>query len=490
MNSLNAVEIAQATDRHEPVGFSDMPRLTQGGVGQAFGQGELKPQRKATKKTASIIGERKAYDLAFYLTVAYLALEYGRPQNTFPGLAQLHLPGVVTGLLLVALLGSRRVIVSHIQTKLFIGLLIFMAAHVPFAANNYWAYQTTRGMAIVFVAYLAITTFADSLEKVQIMINTWLVVLIYQAINGIIHGGVGIGGFFQDENDLALVLNIGVPFAYFLSLETQRPLRKLMLQLIGVLLAVASIFTFSRGGFVGLVGVLIYCWWKSPGKGRSTFIVATFITAIISFAPTGFWEEIETLKKGRQESTAATRIYLWDKAWKMFIDHPVTGVGPGNFPWNVEKYERPRQAIGGKLHGGRAAHSLYFTLISELAVPGILVFTIMLYSDYRDKKEIIKIAKGKKESISGNTRNLPDGGEQPSKDIKTAQFVALALNGSLVGYLISGAFLSVLYYPNFWIILALGVALKQAVFRSTSRQGQVMHGRLHGGRVVNSVNLT
>jgi hypothetical protein len=48
-------------------------------------------------------------------------------------------------------------------------------------------------------------------------------------------------------------------------------------------------------------------------------------------------------------------------------------------------------------------------------------------------------------------------------ELRKAYFIALAINGSLIGYLISGAFISVLYYPHFWLLTAITCTLKNIV---------------------------
>jgi len=40
---------------------------------------------------------------------------------------------------------------------------------------------------------------------------------------------------------------------------------------------------------------------------------------------------------------------------------------------------------------------------------------------------------------------------------------ALALEGSLISYLVSGAFISILYYPNIWVLMGFVVSLKKIV---------------------------
>ena len=64
--------------------------------------------------------------MLFYLTIAYLLLEFGRPQDLVPVLSFLHLPGLVSALLVLSVIFSGRVELSDKQTRLFALLLLLM----------------------------------------------------------------------------------------------------------------------------------------------------------------------------------------------------------------------------------------------------------------------------------------------------------------------------------------------------------------------------
>src|SRR2546428_13364558 len=146
--------------------------------------------------------------MLFYLTIAYLLLEFGRPQDLVPALSPLHLPGLVSALLVLALMLSGRVELSDKQTRLFALLLLLMALHVPFARNNYAALQAAKDMLMTFVAYLAIATSVNTLGKVRTFITPWLGIHFLLAVHGIVKQGRGVGGFLGDENDFAMTLNM------------------------------------------------------------------------------------------------------------------------------------------------------------------------------------------------------------------------------------------------------------------------------------------
>jgi O-antigen ligase len=424
----------------------------------AIRKSQLSVQREGILRTARAAG----FGLPFWLTVLYLAFEYGRPQNSLPALGNLHLPGVVTVSLGLAMLTSGRIDLSDIQTKLFVVFLGLMAALVPFAVNNGAAFYTTLAMLILFVAYLAIVNFVDSFEKFETIINAWIVIHIYLAITVILHKGMGVGGYFGDENDVALALNMILPFSFFLALEAKTQSKRVLFLISTAIFLVAIAATSSRGGFVGLVAVGLYCWLRSPRKLMSAMAVVLLIFTIIQFAPKGYWDRMNTITTDTDDpyGTGQDRIYSWKAAWKMFLDYPILGVGPGNFPWNFSDYE-PSGGFGGhdgmegRLHTGRAAHSLYFTLIPELGTVGTILFTWMLLSSLRDLRFIRK-----------RIREKPQRLEEDIHFRERVRYLTLALGGSLPGFLASGAFISVLYYPNFWIWLALVVALKRQVVSS------------------------
>lgn len=392
----------------------------------------------------------------FYLTLIYLALEYGRPQGTIPMLEVLHLPGIVVILLIFALFKSGKLHLRDTQTKLFVAFLSLMAVHIPFAVNNYWAYQTTTTMLTTFVVFLGIITFVDSLERFLVMVSVWIGIHVYLAVIGIAKGGQGVGGFFKDENDLALTMNMVIPFSFFLVLEGKTFSRRIFLMLVTGVFIACNVLTMSRGGFVGLACVGLYCWVRSPRKVASSIGVAILISAMLYAAPERYWAEISSVQAeadGSKIGTGHDRLYSWNAGWRMFLDYPLFGVGPGNFPWNFAQYETA-EGFGGRIHGGREAHSIYFTLIPELGIVGTAIFILMIRTDWRYRKTVAALEINERSCI-GTYGVL----ERAHK----VRYLAFAMSGSLIGFLVSGTFISVLYYPNFWILLAFRTALVKSV---------------------------
>jgi O-antigen ligase len=140
------------------------------------------------------------------------------------------------------------------------------------------------------------------------------------------------GGTFE-PNVTSQFLQMALPFAaaYFLAAAPRRRILYLAL----LLLSAAAMFaTFSRGGWfgaaVGLAIVVAATWWKRRAVGASTWALSALTAVgVILFIPA----VAVILARGAQgdQLSAAYRLADWRTAFAMVRDHPLLGVGKGNY---------------------------------------------------------------------------------------------------------------------------------------------------------------
>jgi O-antigen ligase len=189
----------------------------------------------------------------------------------------------------------------------------------------------------------------------------------------------------------------------------------------------------------------------------TAFIIGILALFAVLVAPPTYWNEVRSIaEEGAETGTGEERFYTWKIGWHMFLDNPIIGVGQGNFPWVFGKYEL--QVMGsddpfyGRSVAGRAAHSIYFTMLPELGILGTCILIVIIYYTFLD----LKIIRGK--VFKKNNKIL-------NKMSDKWFYMSLALEGALVSYLVSGIFISTLYYPNLWILMGFIVSLKHIVIR-------------------------
>ena len=148
---------------------------------------------------------------------------------------------------------------------------------------------------------------------------------------------------------------------------------------------------------------------------------------MLIFAPEKYWEEMEssTSDQTLTVGTGAERLYTWGIGWEMFLGNPILGVGQGNFPWNFENYQGGDRFNTRSL-AGRAAHSMYFTLLPELGTVGTGLFILMVLSNY----SVLGKVRSRAKHLADSSPNDP----RKERDIAFSSALSSALEAAVVGY--------------------------------------------------------
>ena len=170
---------------------------------------------------------------------------------------------------------------------------------------------------------------------------------------------------------------------------------------------------------------------------------------VLYFTPDEYISDMETIND-TEDGTRNERLMSWGYGWDMFLANPILGVGAANYPTTVYLYQENTETFkaGGQKHlWGRLAHSMWFTLIPELGLVGIVIYFSIVFTILSMLRRI----------ISGS---LVDNSQEAS--------VAKAIIVSMVGFFSCGLFVSILYYPQFWHLVAFSSASFN-VFRNDGR---------------------
>lgn len=175
-----------------------------------------------------------------------------------------------------------------------------------------------------------------------------------------------------DPNDLALMLALSLPVAYYLTLRRETKLRWLYLFQIAIV-AGAIFLTASRGGVIAMaVGLSIVVWTLPmlPARGRAALILAMVITgsAAAALIPASSWKRIATLGSEISEGTLNSRTMLWHTGLAAFGNSAFQGVGSGAFPEVIEPI------LGRPTNFTPVAHNSYISVLVETGIVGFACF--------------------------------------------------------------------------------------------------------------------
>jgi probable O-glycosylation ligase (exosortase A-associated) len=275
-------------------------------------------------------------------------------------------------------------------------------------------------------------------------------VALFNKVNeiGLVEGtrvtiGRDLGSVLGDPNDLSLVLLFPLSFALALTMSPAIPRYQRLLGLgTVVVLLLAIVATQSRGGLLGVVAVLaVFAWRRVRSKtllfgGGAILLGVLYLVAGISGRKSGGAAEA-----GLDES-AMGRLHAWEAAFGMALDNPLTGVGLNNFYSNYFFYSAYWDGLN------HAVHSTWFGVLGETGFVGLFAFLAMLVA-------LIRSASTSLRKISGAKDTFP----------RVLEPVAEGILAGLVGFCVSGTFLTQGFTWPLYILLALTVALAHFVSR-------------------------
>jgi O-antigen ligase len=232
-----------------------------------------------------------------------------------------------------------------------------------------------------------------------------------------------IGGLFDNPNDLALHLVTMAPIALALALKTHNPFSKMIYLGCVLLITGGVIVTFSRGGLLGLMcagGVLL--WKLLPGL-RIVVVAAVLVFGgiLVLFAPGGY---------GGSQRVASASARLDDLKRSILITsrHPIVGVGMNNYIIYSDH--------------GKATHNSYTQVASEMGLAAAAVYILFIIAPFKGLKKIEQESSG----IKANRRYY---------------YLAICLQASLAGYMVTSFFASVAYLWYIYYLVAYAVCLRR-----------------------------
>ena len=406
-------------------------------------------------RPSGTLARRDRIGAVFLASLLWLLFEFGRP-FTPPGL-----PLALTAVVFIDWMLKREKQLGP-RWIWWLVLLGVVASGLLLAPNTYAAYFYTRLMGILILGIcLPLQGLLTSLRRLRWWLNTFILVAFYVGAWAATHGGYGpAASNGQDENYVAALMTVGAALAYFAFFTEKRLWFRLVLgmAMFSFLAAMARAQDPSRGGFLALVAVGLYCLWRSPRKVMGLSIVGAVSAGMLLFAGDRFWKEIDTTTD-YQDGTGDMRLEVWKAGLRMWKANPVLGVGAGNLRWVIGDYQSEEQfeKFGRSLGGSIIAHSSHVEMVAELGSVGALAMIVLTWSTWNG---LGKIRPPKRKP----------GEPPPHPDLVELGHYADAVRSAILAVLVAGTFLSLFYYAHLWVLIAVGTAMPYVHRRILQRE--------------------
>jgi putative inorganic carbon (HCO3(-)) transporter len=245
------------------------------------------------------------------------------------------------------------------------------------------------------------------------------------------------GSYISDNNTHALAMVTVLPLLVFL--VTLAPTKWLKRAAIGVavLTACAALGSYSRGALLGGAGMVLFLWLKSSAKFKTSIALVLLAPVIYMAMPDKWVGRMESIEDYQEDASAMGRINAWKFALEVASEFPQGG-GFSVFTPTMFKLYAPEPE---RFH---VAHSIYFQVLGEHGYLGLLLYLLLFLFAWRTGTRVIRYCKQKPE-------------------LGWATKLAQMCQVSIIGFMTSGAFLSLAYYDLIYYVIAILVTLEKVL---------------------------
>lgn len=316
-------------------------------------------------------------------------------------------------------------------TILLILLPLWMTVTLLFAFHFADAMERWKSVMKIFFFVLVTASVLRSRKHVDVLI--WILVLsvgffgikggIFTLLTGgssRVYGPPG-ESFISDNNAISVALVMIIPLAHYLALTAERRLIKYGLYATMALSAAAVLGSQSRGAFLAIVCMSGFLWLRSRQKLLLGVLVALMLPIAIISMPDSWKDRMRTVETYEQDSSAMGRINSWHTAFNIANDRPLVGGGFELYSKDTfARYAPNPEAV-------HSAHSIYFQMLGEHGYVGLMLFLSLGISGWINARRIIRSA-----------RDRPE--------LAWAADLARAIQVSLIGFAVGGAFVNIGYW--------------------------------------------
>lgn len=391
----------------------------------------------------------KTQHFSFWMICCYLFFEFVRPQSIFTAIdflpwAQLFLLGSLVG----AMMDPSVKWVSGAANKLMI--LFFLSICISIFTAQFPAVSKNHFMDFFgwFVIFFLVGAIVNTKERLYIFIMIYLIAAAKVAIGtskawamrGFSFAGWGLmgpPGYFANSGELAILMLMLFPLAFYfyqLLKDKVKPWEKWLLIVFWVCPILTVLGASSRGAQIALVIELLIIFRKSIIKPKMFIGVAILCFTLFQLLPA---EQKERFSQSGDDKTSQQRLLYWQRGWEMMKDYPLTGVGFFNFASYFEVHYSQDMLY----ETAQLPHNIFVQVGTDVGFVGLFIFAVLLFYS-------LVITYG----MVLNKRTDP---------LEKAWGAGLGLG--VLGFIVAGQFVTVTYYPFFWIHLAMICALNNLI---------------------------
>ncbi len=425
-----------------------------------YGRPEIKIEDMYAMKFSSLWSAFRREHISLWMLCIYFMFEYVRPQTLYPELDILPWPLIfLLATLISAIMDGSAKWVSNVENRLLILFAVIVIISGIFSFRPSVSLDKWQVFGSWFISYFLIITIVNTEKRMILFLLAYCLFSLKMSQHGALtwaergfsfatHGLVGSPGYFKNSGEYAIQMLIygSLSISIVISLKGYfGRYKKWIFYALAATGYMAVMGASSRGAQLALLAMALWAILKQDGGWKGVLAMAVAGAVLFYVLPD---EQMKRFQEMGQDGDSLQRLAYWEYALTHIVpEYPVLGIGYYN--WLTYLGFMEPNGIG-PFEMVQVCHNIFIEVLSEMGVIGLFVYLLLIVYAFK---------------INARTRDLARGTEKI-----LFYNLSLGLDAGLIAFLVAGSFVTVTYYPFFWVQIAMIVMLHNVTSKHFSKQ--------------------
>jgi putative inorganic carbon (hco3(-)) transporter len=247
--------------------------------------------------------------------------------------------------------------------------------------------------------------------------------------------------YIADNTAIAVAVVMTIPLLRYLQMTSPHRFVRLGLTAMMLFCGVAVLGTYSRGALLAVIAMVAFLWLKGRQKLIVLLIAAVSIPFTLSLMPEKWYDRMATILAYDQDDSSSMRLNAWGTMFNVANARPIVGGG-----FEVAQPDVYQSYSPDRRFPPQVAHSIYFQALGEHGYVGLALYLFLLYGLWRTASRAFRA-----------TRAVPE--------LAWIRDFSLMMQVTLIGFLVGGAFLSLVNFDVPYYLIGVVVATQSLMER-------------------------
>lgn len=224
--------------------------------------------------------------------------------------------------------------------------------------------------------------------------------------------------FFKDHTSYGAILAMFLPILFVFINKNEKSFIKFFSLLLLLVFLIGTVLSYTRAAWVSLVGAMVlFLIYRYKVKFKYLFTISSIALFLLLLnwnnimmslernsqsSSAELTEHVQSISNVSTDASNMERINRWGSAWRMFLERPIFGWGPGTYVFQYAPFQlsKDKTIISTNVGNNGNAHSEYIGPLSEQGLIGMLLVVILIsVVFYRGSLLYHKLPKGQTKTV-------------------------------------------------------------------------------------------